>query len=93
MPAVAFTSTRGAVDHFASTTCCVALTRGVDGQVEVYAPHGFGDVFAKRLRPNPVLAPREVYEAKAARWVHQWPGLTVDPWPAPAPTAGPHIPS
>jgi len=93
VPAAAFTSTRDAVDHFASTTCCVALTRGVDGQVEVYAPHGFGDVFAQRLRPNPVLAPRGVYEAKAARWVHQWPGLTVDPWPAPAPTAGPHIPS
>lgn len=46
VPAAAFTSTRDAVDHFASTTCCVALTRGVDGQVEVYAPHGFGDVFA-----------------------------------------------
>jgi uncharacterized protein len=33
------------------------------------------------LRPNPVLAPQHVYEAKAARWSRQWPELTVLPWP------------
>ncbi|WP_242692489.1 hypothetical protein [Rhodococcus sp. D-46] len=33
------------------------------------------------VRPNPVLAPREVYEAKAARWRREWPALTVEPWP------------
>lgn len=81
VPAAPFRSTRDAVDHFASTTCCYALTRSPDGAVEVYAPHGFVDLFAQRLRPNPVLAPREVYEAKAARWAREWPGLRVDPWP------------
>jgi len=34
------------------------------------------------VRPNPVLAPREVYQAKTARWQRQWPALTVLPWPA-----------
>ncbi|SDI54370.1 hypothetical protein SAMN05444695_108149 [Rhodococcus triatomae] len=29
----------------------------------------------------PVLAPRTVYDAKTARWKHQWPTLTVLPWP------------
>ena len=33
------------------------------------------------LRPNPVLAPRHVYEAKVARWTRQWPALTALPWP------------
>lgn len=30
----------------------------------------------------PVLAPRAVYEAKADRWLREWPGLTVEPWPS-----------
>lgn len=47
----------------------------------VYAPHGLSDVFNLVVRPNPVLAPREVYETKAARWRDEWPELTVLPWP------------
>ena len=27
------------------------------------------------IRPNPVLAPRSVYEAKTLRWRRQWPEL------------------
>src|SRR5665647_2327115 len=41
--------------------------------------------FAQRLRPNPRLAPREIYERKAARWFNQWPDLIVDPWPVSRP--------
>jgi len=48
----------------------------------VYAPHGLADVFNLVVRPNPVLAPRHVYQAKTARWQQQWPSLTVLPWPA-----------
>lgn len=84
VPAAPFTSSRDAVDHFASTTCCYALTRHGDGTLETYAPHGYDDVFAGRILPNPVLAPREVYETKAARWTQQWPHLAVQPWPSPA---------
>ena len=79
---VAFTCTRDAIDHFAATACCLGLTCAVDGTVDLHAPFGVADVLAQRLRPNPVLAPREVYEAKAARWLQEWPGLTVDPWPS-----------
>jgi len=80
VPARPFISTKDAVDHFASTTCCFAL-RYTDGEPEVYAPHGYADLFAQRVRPNTVLAPRSVYESKAARWLAEWPGLVVDPWP------------
>ena len=85
VPAHAFSSTKAAIDHFASTTCCHAATRRENGELTVYAPHGYDDLFDQRVRPNPWLAPQEVYEAKAARWLQQWPGLTIEPWRAAPP--------
>ena len=81
VPARQFTSSEDAIDHFASTTCCYGVTADLDGALRVYAPHGFHDLFALIVRPNPVLAPREVYEAKTARWREEWPSLTILPWP------------
>jgi hypothetical protein len=81
VPAPPFESCEDAIDHFASTTCCYGVSTDALGAVRVYAPHGFHDLFALIVRPNPVLAPREVYETKTARWVHEWPALTVLPWP------------
>jgi uncharacterized protein len=80
-PATPFTSCEDAIDHFASTTCCYGVRTGSFGAVHVYAPHGFRDLFALTVRPNPVLAPRAIYEAKTAQWVQEWPALTVVPWP------------
>lgn len=76
-----YTSTESAIDSFAATTCCVGLRLLPDGRWRVYAPHGLSDVFNLVVRPNPVLAPREVYEAKTARWREQWPELTILDWP------------
>ncbi|WP_433295957.1 nucleotidyltransferase family protein [Pseudonocardia sp. CA-142604] len=78
---VRFTSSADAIDHFASTTCCFGVSRTPIGELVDYAPHGYADLFAMRVRPNPLLAPRAVYEAKARRWQREWPGLVVDPWP------------
>lgn len=83
VPGKAFDSSRDAIDHFASTTCCYAVTRDAAGELDVYAPHGYDDLFDQRVRPNPVLAPRDVYERKAARWAREWPRLIVEPWPEP----------
>ncbi|MFF7142789.1 nucleotidyltransferase family protein [Streptomyces nodosus] len=74
-------STEAAIDSFAATTCCLGVRLDPDGEWRVYAPHGLSDVFNLVVRPNPVLAPREVYETKAARWKDEWPELTVLPWP------------
>ncbi|MFD4640513.1 nucleotidyltransferase family protein [Lentzea sp. NPDC058436] len=74
-------STESAIDSFAATTCCVGVRVAPDGTWRVYAPHGLSDVFDLVVRPNPVLAPRDVYEAKTSRWRRQWPSLTVLPWP------------
>lgn len=74
-------STEAAIDSFAATTCCLGVRQEPGGRWRVYAPHGLSDVFNLVVRPNPVLAPREVYEAKVARWRREWPELTVLDWP------------
>jgi hypothetical protein len=73
-----------AIDTFEATTACLGLRLEPGGHWRIYAPHGLGDVFNLVARPNPVLAPRHVYQAKTTRWQRQWPSLTVLPWPAPA---------
>lgn len=80
-PCRPFASTEAAIDCFAATACCVGL-RTSSSDVTAYAPYGLEDLFAFVLRPNPVLAPRAVYERKSARWSELWPRLTVMPWPA-----------
>ncbi|MFC8385418.1 nucleotidyltransferase family protein [Nocardia sp. NPDC057272] len=84
-PCPAHRSTEDAIDSFAATTCCLGVRVEQPGdRWRVYAPHGLSDVFNLVVRPNPVLAPRHVYEAKADRWRRQWPELTVLPWPTAA---------
>jgi hypothetical protein len=80
VPCTPFRSSEDAISRFAATACCVGIRResGVDS---VWAPFGFDDLFGFVLRPNPVQAPRDVYEAKAARWRELWPRLEVLPWP------------
>jgi hypothetical protein len=74
-------STEAAIDSFAATTCCLGVRLDPGGAWRVYAPHGLSDVFNLVVRPNPVLAPQKLYEAKTARWRDEWPELTVLPWP------------
>ncbi len=42
------------------------------------AASGYADLFDLRVWPDPVLAPRNVDEQKAARWRAHWPRLTVN---------------
>ncbi|WP_104110567.1 nucleotidyltransferase family protein [Arthrobacter sp. N199823] len=81
VPAIPFTSSTDAVDHFAAKTCCFAVTSDKAGTLSTYAPHGYEDLFARKIVPNPVLAPQDVYETKTKRWSAQWPSLIVMPWP------------
>ncbi|RBY95645.1 hypothetical protein DQ237_14115 [Blastococcus sp. TF02-8] len=80
VPAEPFRDCADAIDHFAAVCCCYGIRVDAAGEVQVYAPHGFGDLFGLVVRPNLRLAPRHVYEAKTARWQQQWPELTVVPW-------------
>jgi hypothetical protein len=84
MPCPPHASSEAAIDNYEATTACLGVRLEPDGRWRIYAPHGLSDVFNLVARPNPVLAPRDVYEAKTTRWRRQWPGLTVLPWPEPA---------
>jgi uncharacterized protein len=80
VPCAPYTSTEAAIDSFAATTCCLGVRLAGADRWRIYAPHGLADVFNLVVRPNPVLAPRSVYETKTQRWREQWPELTVLPW-------------
>ena len=84
VPCAPYASTEAAIDSFPSTSCCIGVRVESDGRWRIYAPHGLSDAFNLIVRPNPVLAPRRVYEEKTARWRAQWPELTVLPWPSSA---------
>ena len=79
VPAAPFRDCAEAIDSFAAVCCAYGLT--LDSDVpRVYAPFGYDDLFALVVRPNRRLAPRQIYEAKAARWKQHWPEITVLPW-------------
>lgn len=84
LPCPPHESTEAAIDTYEATTACLGVRAESGGRWRIYAPHGFADVFNLVVRPNPVLAPRQVYQAKTERWHRQWPSLTVLPWPATA---------
>jgi uncharacterized protein len=81
-------STEAAIDTFEATAACLGARLQPSGRLRIYAPYGLADVFNLVVRPNPVLAPRHVYQAKTARWRRQWPALTVLPWPEPPAARG-----
>jgi uncharacterized protein len=93
LPCPPHQSTEAAIDTYEAAIACLGVRLRPGGQLRIYAPHGLSDVFNLVVRPNAVLAPRHVYEAKTTRWRRQWPGLTVLPWPVPEqdePEAGDH---
>ncbi|WP_234399409.1 nucleotidyltransferase family protein [Psychromicrobium lacuslunae] len=83
VPLAPLSSAEEAIDNFAATTCCLGVRSDRDDVWQVYAPHGLSDIFNLVIRPNPVLAPESVYRAKTARWLEEWPQLTVMAWPRP----------
>lgn len=65
------------IDRFLTQNTQMGVRRTDDG-FEVYGPHGFDDVAALIVRPNP--GPNfstASYAVKAARWKALWPELTV----------------
>jgi hypothetical protein len=82
IPCPPHTSTEAAISTYEATAACVGVRLLAGGQWRVFAPFGLSDIFALTVRPNPVLSPRHVYEAKVTRWTRQWPELTVLEWPA-----------
>jgi uncharacterized protein len=80
IPCPPHASSEAAIDTYEAAVACLGVRLESGARWRVYAPYGLSDVFNLVARPNPVLAPPEVYEAKTARWRQQWPSLTVLPW-------------
>jgi uncharacterized protein len=69
--------TAEALERFTSTTFAVGVRLEPDDRLHVEAPFGLGDLFALRLRPNP-LRPTPGFVRSAADVVRRWPELVVD---------------
>jgi hypothetical protein len=59
------------------TATAVGVRLGAEGTLDILAPLGLADLFALRLRHNPVLTSPDVFRqrAKAKRWLQRWPEL------------------
>ena len=77
LPYPALRSSTQGIDRFLTKNTQVGIRRTQDG-FDVYAPHGFDDIAAMIVRPNP--GPNfsaANYAAKAKRWKSLWPEITV----------------
>ncbi len=71
-PYPALTDSRDGIDRFLVACTCV----GVRPDGEVYAPWGLEDLYAGRLRPNPLTPYRGLYERKVSSYRERWPWLS-----------------
>jgi hypothetical protein len=68
----------GALERFVSPTNAVAARLGADGRIVIVAPFGLEDLFAMRLRPNPIRKTGG-FDRTAAGMKSRWPELIVEP--------------
>ena len=69
--------TAEALERFTSATFAVAVRLEADGRLRIEAPFGLADLFAMRLRPNP-LRPTQGYARTCADVPRRWPELVVE---------------
>jgi uncharacterized protein len=67
-----------AIDRFVSPLFAVAARLERDGRMTLMAPFGLDDLFAMRLRPNPVR-PIAEFERKVSPLLKRWPELRIEP--------------
>ncbi len=82
-----YLSTEDAIGMWPTTATAVGVRMG-DRELEIFAPFGLDDLFNLIVRANRVQITPEIYEAKVARWIAQWPSLTVLPWRSGVGSAG-----
>jgi hypothetical protein len=75
------TSTAEALTRFVCPAFAVGVRLAPDRQLEVVAPFGLEDVFAMRLRPNPLRAVSRDWETIIGSVTRRWPELAVEAAP------------
>jgi hypothetical protein len=67
-----------ALERFVSPAYSVGVRLEEDGDITVAAPFGLDDIFAMRLRPNPVRGLTPSWAGVTAGVLARWPEVTVD---------------
>ncbi len=67
-----------ALERFVSPLNAVGVRLEPDGRMSVFAPFGLEDLFALRLRPNPIRG-NHGFDRIAAGMLGRWPELTIAP--------------
>jgi hypothetical protein len=70
-------SSAEALTRFVSPLNAVGVRLEADDSMTIEAPFGLEDLFAMRLRPNPLRPPAKSYARVAAAMQGRWPELTV----------------
>lgn len=69
-----------ALKRFVATAFCVGVRLEADDRLRVWAPFGLEDLFAMRLRPNPLrLKGAGGWERTTASVKARWPEITIEP--------------
>lgn len=69
-----------ALKRFVATAFCVGVRLEADDRLRVWAPFGLEDLFAMRLRPNPLrLKGAGGWERTTASAKARWPEITIEP--------------
>ena len=79
IPIEPYASVAHSVATWPTIASCLAMSLH-SSSLDWIAPYGVHDVFAGIIRPNKVMIPEHVFDAKASRWSKQWPELRVMPW-------------
>jgi len=77
-PYTPLTHTAQALTRFVSSTFAVGVRLEADDRLTVVAPFGLEDLFALRMRPNPVR-PTRGFARTAASVAVRWPELKIEP--------------
>ncbi|MBH9552319.1 nucleotidyltransferase family protein [Inhella gelatinilytica] len=76
-PYEALTCSEDGIARFLVPCTCVGVQSQTDGTLRLAAPYGLDDLYAGRLRPNPLIDHRALFRAKAASYQARWAWLQV----------------
>jgi hypothetical protein len=77
-PYAPLADTADALTRFVSPTFAVGARLKADGAIEIIAPFGLEDIFALRIRPNPLRPQSGGFDRAAQSAKGRWPEITVE---------------
>lgn len=78
-PYAPLANTAEALTRFVSPTFAVGACLKPNGEIEIIAPFGLDDVFALRIRPNPLQPRSSSFDRTARSAQARWPEITIEP--------------